>query len=86
MRSGPTGFNPCFNGSVERGFEDDPRDHAPIEVSILVLMEVLREAGIDLAPKKTRRGVSILVLMEVLREEFVMVTRSLTITPFQSLF
>ena len=38
-------FNPCFNGSVERGKVRSKRHRATQDVSILVLMEVLREAG-----------------------------------------
>ena len=39
-----TCFNPCFNGSVERGSGADSAPGFPLRVSILVLMEVLREA------------------------------------------
>ena len=62
------GFNPCFNGSVERGRSTRTHYHGIDPVSILVLMEVLRE---DIRPRvggRDRRIVSILVLMEVLRE------------------
>ena len=39
------GFNPCFNGSVERGKAAlELLNEAGENVSILVLMEVLREA------------------------------------------
>ena len=60
-------FNPCFNGSVERGVVVDAFRRFHESVSILVLMEVLREE-----PRRRVNGsvgpVSILVLMEVLRE------------------
>ena len=43
LSHGTPGFNPCFNGSVERG-QRGRLDGAPLHaVSILVLMEVLRE-------------------------------------------
>ena len=48
-------FNPCFNGSVERGWlpaSERRRD----SVSILVLMEVLREADIAKALKSTSKS------------------------------
>ena len=38
-----TSFNPCFNGSVERGKAAGTHVRTPHGVSILVLMEVLRE-------------------------------------------
>ena len=62
-----TGFNPCFNGSVERGHKRGTKPSAD-SVSILVLMEVLREAFGSTRNPAGRRAVSILVLMEVLRE------------------
>ena len=41
---GLIGFNPCFNGSVERGARRlCPAHYNKAQVSILVLMEVLRE-------------------------------------------
>ena len=40
------GFNPCFNGSVERGNAKIFRRRADLQVSILVLMEVLREGAL----------------------------------------
>ena len=61
-------FNPCFNGSVERGGCLPTVSMRLCRVSILVLMEVLREvfpSRAELCPCP----VSILVLMEVLREE-----------------
>ena len=42
-------FNPCFNGSVERGLWSLAKGRAGLKVSILVLMEVLRE-GRSAAP------------------------------------
>ena len=78
------GFNPCFNGSVERGFPSSDVLILISAVSILVLMEVLREA--DVAPVADRAaGVSILVLMEVLRED-ANSARFAKIFRFQSLF
>ena len=44
------GFNPCFNGSVERGFAKALPKAGGDAVSILVLMEVLREGR---SPKPT---------------------------------
>ena len=41
-------FNPCFNGSVERGAEKVRKSNGHVPVSILVLMEVLREAMDDI--------------------------------------
>ena len=61
------GFNPCFNGSVERGMPNGPSKRSAMHVSILVLMEVLREV-IREARAAAAVLVSILVLMEVLRE------------------
>ena len=40
-------FNPCFNGSVERGAGRQCEEGDRIGVSILVLMEVLREAVLN---------------------------------------
>ena len=80
-------FNPCFDGSVERG----PKSVAGLKavfllVSILVLMEVLREGH---NPRSQCNGtvyVSILVLMEVLREEEKKIWLPSNIPMFQSLF
>ena len=60
-------FNPCFNGSVERGVRRRPTEWPTDAVSILVLMEVLREATTAWRGNRALL-VSILVLMEVLRE------------------
>ena len=49
-RSGFSGFNPCFNGSVERGRAGIASDGGGHVVSILVLMEVLREASGKIPP------------------------------------
>ena len=65
---GPDGFNPCFDGSVERGIDYPAPALRRHVVSILVLMEVLREAK-HASRFKGQSYVSILVLMEVLREE-----------------
>ena len=62
-------FNPCFNGSVERGHLWRLPQRRQREVSILVLMEVLREARAILEGSPDPTRVSILVLMEVLRED-----------------
>ena len=40
-------FNPCFNGSVERGPHIRGERSQNIDVSILVLMEVLREVRVN---------------------------------------
>ena len=61
-------FNPCFNGSVERGTTARDQTRGVSEVSILVLMEVLREEKKGPHLRARPRSVSILVLMEVLRE------------------
>ena len=55
-------------------------------VSILVLMEVLREANVRLARCRWDESVSILVLMEVLREEEGIKENEALDTMFQSLF
>ena len=60
-------FNPCFNGSVERGKSRLNLAFETLIVSILVLMEVLREAPVS-EELGSKGAVSILVLMEVLRE------------------
>ena len=61
-------FNPCFNGSVERGNKLLAlMSFMKGLVSILVLMEVLREED-RLSGAGKEATVSILVLMEVLRE------------------
>ena len=65
------GFNPCFNGSVERGQRYGIQSYKGHSVSILVLMEVLREADQNFRDQRRiieQFAVSILVLMEVLRE------------------
>ena len=41
------GFNPCFNGSVERGEGASVNEVVKEAVSILVLMEVLREGKVS---------------------------------------
>ena len=63
------GFNPCFNGSVERGYPKNAISSISSLVSILVLMEVLREVDATARTITLHFTVSILVLMEVLREE-----------------
>ena len=67
MSPGRMGFNPCFNGSVERGDHDFYIMVFRDLVSILVLMEVLREGDCGHSAQSSI-AVSILVLMEVLRE------------------
>ena len=42
----PWCFNPCFDGSVERGVPSCVKIHSIVFVSILVLMEVLREENL----------------------------------------
>ena len=67
-RKGERSFNPCFDGSVERGHPSRARFLGFAPVSILVLMEVLREEPRSRRCRAPIHGVSILVLMEVLRE------------------
>ena len=68
-------FNPCFNGSVERGYISFHHAISVERVSILVLMEVLREGQIDGRRIHPPGRVSILVLMEVLREGSIQFSR-----------
>ena len=84
-RRGPIiGFNPCFDGSVERGPPTRTLPY-PRGVSILVLMEVLREVTASLSGGE-KHGVSILVLMEVLREAYPRSESDTSDRGFQSLF
>ena len=49
------GFNPCFDGSVERGECGAYEGPGRTEVSILVLMEVLREADAHRTARDERK-------------------------------
>ena len=57
-----------------------------IHVSILVLMEVLREEAKPPSRRSRRQRVSILVLMEVLREVVSAMAEGTELDEFQSLF
>ena len=54
-RRSTASFNPCFNGSVERGVRADSLESGPVRVSILVLMEVLREGPQKRRARRQRR-------------------------------
>ena len=64
----PFCFNPCFNGSCKRTSFATPNLAQSLQVSILVLMEVVKELLTKLDIIITRFEVSILVLMEVVKE------------------
>ena len=80
-------FNPCFNGRCKRTKCWIDQHSGQNGVSILVLMEDVKELGIHSVLKTMQRNVSILVLMEDVKE----LAKSLAPKPestamFQSLF
>ena len=76
----PKRFNPCFNGRCKRTLhQKEPGCFASL-VSILVLMEDVKERYFLHWCKRSNRTVSILVLMEDVKEHGVYV-RTRTIQP-----
>ena len=79
-------FNPCFNGSCKRTRIVYIAIYKEDTVSILVLMEVVKELKVNNCQKNISNNVSILVLMEVVKEHLVRELQSGIYKRFQSLF
>ncbi len=80
------GFNPCFNGRCKRTPPLIKIGFSLLYVSILVLMEDVKELFIPVTVFQPKAEVSILVLMEDVKEPQHFPTNRHYVDQFQSLF